>query len=61
LSDSASAASAAAATTANCANPTSPIPAIFPASSSVVRTRDSTTSTTRLDFSSTTPTSRKLP
>ena len=59
--DSFSATSADPATSVNCARPTSPIPTILPVKSSVGRSRESSTSTTRLDFSSMAPTSTKPP
>jgi hypothetical protein len=52
---------AAAITARNWVSPASPIPVILPPSSDDGDTRDSSTSTTRLDFSSTTPVSTKLP
>jgi hypothetical protein len=48
---------AAAATAANWASPARPMPAILLPSSNEGGTRDSRTSATRLDFSSTTPVS----
>ena len=45
----------------NCASPSSPIPRILPASSCQGRSVASSSSTTRLDFSSTTPSATHSP